>query len=122
MMKKMMEAISINITTTHSVTFYDVYQDCLWLSNDPKDSIEARWGLKKCEMISTQTRTAQNIIAFIERIYRKRDPNYADFSIRQQEEILRRLNEEWKKAECDFESSVYSSNRTGTGILLKTNF
>jgi len=122
MMEKIMETIPINISTDRSVTFYHVYQDCLWLSNDPKDSIEARWGLKKCEMILSQTRTAQNIIAFIERIYRKRDPSYADFSIRQQQEILRRLNEEWKNAECYFEGSVYSSNRTGNNFLLKTNF
>jgi hypothetical protein len=122
MVKKMMEAIPIDISKDRSVTFYHVYQDCLWLSTDPKDSIEARWGLKKCEMILSQTRTAENIIAFIEKIYRKRDPNYADFSIRQQQEILQRLNEEWKNSECNYNGSVYSGNRTGTGKLLKTNF
>jgi len=60
-------------------------------SPDPEDSIEARWGLKKCEMIDARTRTAKASIAFIEKTYRKRDPRYADFSIMHQRETLRRL-------------------------------
>ena len=100
MTKKMMEAISIAISNDRSVSFYDVYQSYLWLSPHPGDSIEARWGLKKCEMIHAQTRTTNASIAFIEKTYRKTDPKYADFSIRQQQRLLRRLNEEWTKAEC----------------------
>jgi hypothetical protein len=107
MVKEMMESIPINITKNHSVTFYDVYQNCSWFSPHPKDSIETRWGLKKCEMILTQIRTAKDCIAFIERIYGKKDPKYADFSIRQQQEILRRLNEELTKSECYFAASVH---------------
>ena len=106
MVKEMMESISIDITKNRSVTFYDVYQNCSWLSPHPKDSIEARWGLKKCEMILSQIRTARDCIAFIERIYGKKDPKYADFSIRQQQEILRRLNEELTKSECHLAASV----------------
>jgi hypothetical protein len=107
LVKEMMESISINITKNHSVTFYDVYQNCSWFSPHPKDSIEARWGLKKCEMILTQIRTAKDCIAFIQRIYGKKDPKYADFSIRQQREILRRLNEELTKSECYLAASVH---------------
>jgi len=95
-----MEAISFDISENRSVTFHDVYQSYLWLSPHPGDSIEARWGLKKCEMILAQTRNAKNSIAFIERTYRKRDPRYADFSIRQQRQVLWRLGEEWSKSEC----------------------
>jgi hypothetical protein len=98
--KEMMEGISIQIQKGQSITFYHLYQNYLWLSPHPEDSIEARWGLKKCEMILSQIRSAQNSIAFIERTYRKRDPKYADFSIRQQQEITRRLVEEWNKAQC----------------------
>jgi hypothetical protein len=100
MVKGMMEAISIDISENRSVTLYHVYQNHLWFSPHPEDSIEARWGLKKCEMIHTQARTTKNSIAFIERAYRKRDPAYADFSIRWQQEILRRLSEEWTRSEC----------------------
>ena len=104
--KEMMESVSIQITEERSVTFYDVYRDCSWLSPHPKDSIEARWGLKKCEMIRAQIQTAKDCIVFFERIYRKRDPQYADFGIRQKQEILRRLNEELMRSDCHITASV----------------
>jgi hypothetical protein len=100
MAKRMMEAISIDISGNRSVTLHHVYQNYLWLSPHPEDSIEARWGLEKCGMIHTQTRTTRDCIAFIEKTYRKKDPKYADFSILQQQRLLRRLNEEWTRAEC----------------------
>jgi len=90
----------IAISNDRSVSFYHVYQSYPWLSPHPEDSIEARWGLKKCEMIHAQTRATNASIAFIEKTYRKRDPKYADFSIWQQQRLLRRLNEEWTRAEC----------------------
>jgi hypothetical protein len=113
--RKMMEAIPIDISENSSVTFYDIYQNCSWLSPYPKDSIEARWGLEKCEMIHEQTRITQNSIAFLEKTYRKKDPKYADFTIRRQQEILRRLNEEWKNSECYSGASVQTSSQ---GIMI----
>ena len=95
-----MKGICFQISGDLSVTFYHVYQNYLWLSPHPGDSIEARWGLKKCDMILSQIKSAKNSIAFIERRYRKKDPKYADFSVRQQREILRRLQWEWDKTEC----------------------
>jgi hypothetical protein len=100
--KEIMKEISIPIQRGQSITFYHVYQNYLWLSPHPEDSIEARWGTKKCEMILSQLRSAQNSIDFIERTYRKKDPKYADFSIRQQQEITRRLIEEWNKSQCKY--------------------
>jgi hypothetical protein len=100
MAKGMMEAIPIEISENRSVTLYHIYQNYLWFSPHPEDSIEARWGLKKCEMIYAQTRATNDSIAFIEKTYRKKDPNYADFSIRWQQQLLRRLNEEWARSEC----------------------
>lgn len=98
--KEKMEAIFIPISKDRLVTFYHLYQNYLWLSPHPEDPIEARWGLKKCEMILSQLRSAQRSIDFIERMYRKRDPKYADFSVRQQQEIIRRLIEEWDRSQC----------------------
>jgi hypothetical protein len=98
--KERMEGIFIQIQRGQSITFYHLYQNYLWLSPNPEDSIEARWGLKKCEMILSRIRSAQNAIAFIERTYRKRDSKYADFSVGQQLEILRRLNKEWNRSDC----------------------
>ena len=119
--KEMMEAIPIDISKNRFVTFYHIYQNCLWLSNHPEDSIEARWGLRKCEMIQAQTHTARDIIAFIEKLYRKKDPEYADFSIRQQEGIIRRLNEEWTKSECHVGASILSSIRVAAESSYQTN-
>jgi len=98
--REKMEAIWIPISKDRSITFYHIYQNYLWLSPHPEDSIEARWGLKKCEMILSQIRSAKNSIAFIERAYRKRDPKYASFAIEQQQEILRRLTGEWDTSLC----------------------
>jgi hypothetical protein len=98
--REKMEAIPFNITEDLSVSFYDLYQNYPWFSHQPEDSIEARWGLRKCEMILSQMRSAKNSIDFIERNYRKRDPRYADFTIRQQQEVLRRLHEEWERSQC----------------------
>jgi hypothetical protein len=100
MAKEMMEAIPIDISESRAITLYHVYQNYLWLSSHPEDSIEARWGLKKCEMIHAQTLTTHDSIAFIEKTYRKKDPKYADFSIRQQQHLLRRLSKEWTRSEC----------------------
>jgi hypothetical protein len=98
--KEMMEAVPIDISENRSATLYHVYQNHLWLSPHPGDSIEARWGLKKCEAIHAQTRTANDSVAFIERTYRKKDPHYADFTIRTQQQLLARLSGEWTKSEC----------------------
>lgn len=123
--KGVMQAIPITITKDRSVTVDDLTQNCLWFSPHPEDSIEARWGLKKCEMIRTQTRTTRNSIAFIERTYRKKDPKYADFSIQQQQLHLRRLEQEQTRSECENVSPapekirplfpVAQSSKTGAG-------
>jgi hypothetical protein len=100
MLKEKMETIPIPISKDRTITFYHLYQNYLWLSPHPGNSIEARWGLKKCEMILSQVQNTQNAIDFIERTYRKKDPQYADFAIRQQQETQRRLTEEWKRSKC----------------------
>jgi len=99
-LKEKMEAIHLSISKDRSITFYHLYQNYLWFSHHPEDPIEARWGLKKCEMILSQIRSAKKSIAFIERTYRKRDPKYANFAIQQQQEIIRRLTEEWERSQC----------------------
>jgi hypothetical protein len=57
-------------------------------------------------MIQAQIRSTRNCVAFIKTIYGKKDPNYAAFSIRQQQEMLRRLNEQLTKSECHFAAQV----------------
>jgi hypothetical protein len=99
--KREMEAIRIEISRGRFISFDHLYQNYLWLSPDPGDSIEARWGLKKCNMILSRIRSAYKSIAFTERTYRKEDPKYADFSFRQQQEILSRLYTEWDHSQCE---------------------
>jgi hypothetical protein len=105
-----MEKIPFRISKDRSITFYHIYQNHLWFSHEPEDSIEARWGLKKCEMIFANVWNAKSAVAFIEKTYRKRDAKYADFSIRQQQEIIRRLLEEWDRSECK-EKEIKKSTR-----------
>jgi hypothetical protein len=57
-------------------------------------------------MILSQIQSAKNSIGFIERNYRKRDPEYADFTIRQQQEVLRRLYEEWERSQCKGQKEI----------------
>ncbi len=95
-----MKAIPFNITEDLTISFYDVYQNYPWLSHHPEDSIEARWGLRKCQLLLVQMRSEMKSIEFIEKRYRRRDPRYADFAVQQQKEILRRLREEWDRSQC----------------------
>jgi len=67
----------------------------------PKKSIEVRRGSKGCEKIRSEIHAAHDSIAFIEKTYGKKNPEYADFSIQQQRHLLRGLNEEWSASECE---------------------
>jgi len=109
--KERMEGISIRIQPGQSVTFYHLYQNYLWLSPHPEDSIDARWGLKKCDIILSRLRSAENSVTFIERTYRNTDPNYADFCIQQQRDITQRLIEEWAKSNCKILTSSPSEGK-----------
>jgi len=109
--KWMMETVPIDISENRSVTLYHVYQNHPWLSPHPEDSIEARWGLKKCEMIHAEIRAANDSITFIDRAYRKKNPKYADYSIRQQQHLLAKLTGEWTRSECR-EASLTPEKRT----------
>ncbi len=107
--KEEMEGIQFKISRDLSITFYHLYQNYLWLSPNPEDPIEARWGLRKCDMMLSQIKYAKNAIAFIAKTYRKKDPKYADFAIRQQMEVLWRLQTELSRTDCKEFSEPYKS-------------
>ncbi len=98
--KKRIETISIPISENRSISLDEINRNHPWFSHHPGDSIEARWGLEKCRMIHEQVITTQKSITFIEKTYRKKDPKYADFSIRQQQHLLAKLQNEWSQSEC----------------------
>jgi hypothetical protein len=99
--KEVMEAICLDISKDRSISFEQLYQNYLWLSPHPEDPIEARWGLRKCDMILARVRQANQSIRFTEKTYRKKDPKYADFSGQQQQEIIRRLWKDWDRFQCE---------------------
>lgn len=92
---------SIPITGDRTVTMEYLVQNHHWLSHDPNDSIAARWGLEKCDMIRARIRSALVDLEFAEQQYRRTDPDYAD---RRREMSLYELSElqvEGRDAGCD---------------------
>jgi len=98
--RALMESVAIEFSKDHSVTLYHAYRNCLWLSSDPGDPVEMRWGLRKCDMILARSRAIEKSIAFIERTYRQKDPRYADLETNRQRETLRTLESEWSASQC----------------------
>jgi hypothetical protein len=99
--KKTMEGMVIHIDSGKMVTLNYVMQNSLWLSHDPGDSIEARWGLRKCDMIRSRMRNSLQDLDFVEQRYRVTDPHYADNSRSLRFTDLRWLQEEGKRAGCN---------------------
>jgi hypothetical protein len=95
-----MKGITLPITRDQTVTLYEVFLNYHWLSPHPGDSVEARWGLRKCEMIRARLGELVRSLAFIERRYRDNDPGYADFARRRQFLILLDLHAEGEQAGC----------------------
>ena len=108
-----MEEIDFPISEGLSINFYFLFQNYLWLSPHPEDLLEARWGLRKCDMILRQIGSGYQSIRFIEKRYRKRDPKYADYAIGQQQEIIRRLNVEWDRSQCEDTDRTNWIRKTG---------
>jgi hypothetical protein len=99
--KKMMKGMNIPIEDGQTVGLDYIVQNYPWLSHDPGDSIEARWGLCRCEMISVGIQNALRALDFVEQRYGTTDPEYADYvrSLRLMD--LKRLREEGKRTGCN---------------------
>ena len=73
----------------------------VWKVDDRRWTVEEEYQFGKwVDETVTEASATHDSIAFIEKTYRKKDPEYADFSVRQQEHILGRLSEEWTRFEC----------------------
>jgi hypothetical protein len=112
--KRTMEEILFPVSEGLSINFYFLFQNYLWLSPRPADPIEARWGLRKCDMILGHIRSGYQSIRFIENRYRKRDPKYADYAIGQQREIIRRLHVEWDRSRQEDTDRINWTERRAT--------
>lgn len=98
---KTMQGMVIPIAAGQMVTMQYVLQNHVWLSHDPNDTVEARWGLEKCDMIRSRMRNALGDLNFTEQRYRNTDPEYANRCRKYTMDELRWLQEQGQSAGCD---------------------
>ncbi len=97
---KEMNKMIIHIDDRLTVSLKYVVQNYHWLSHNPADSIEARWGLKKCNRIHAKMKLSLAAMDFVEQKYRAADPDYADQGRRSHLMDLRWLQQEVVRAGC----------------------
>jgi hypothetical protein len=97
---KMLEGVILPIDKGQTVTLHYIVQNYLWLSPDPGDSIEARWGLRKCNLIRARMQNSLQGLDFVERRYRVTDPDYANRGRDLRLTDLKWLQEEGRRAGC----------------------
>ncbi len=95
-----METTRFDIGNEKVIELLHIYRNREWLSYDPDDPIEMRWGLMKCEMIQSRLRTLQQAIQFVLETYEEEDPAYAQRVITQYQREMKRLREEQTASEC----------------------
>lgn len=96
-----MEAIQFDIGNKKTIDLLHIYQNREWLSYDPDDSIEMRWGLRKCEMIQSRLETLQESIEFVEKTYGEKDPAYAGRITLQYQKEMGELRKEQRASQCE---------------------
>ncbi|NIQ37440.1 MAG: hypothetical protein GTN81_02450 [Proteobacteria bacterium] len=95
-----MKTIQFDIGNKEIIDLLHIYENREWLSFDPDDSIEMRWGLKKCEMIQSKLGTLEQSISFVKEAYEEKDPDYADSVITQYKREMQRLRQEQTVSQC----------------------
>jgi len=95
-----MKAVRFDIGNKRTIDLLHVYQNREWLSYDPDDSIEMRWGLEKCKMIQSRLGTLQRSIEFVQETYGETDPTYAREIISQYQKEMERLRKEQRLSQC----------------------
>ncbi len=95
-----MVQMNLQISSKRTITVSEVFQNAAWMSSDPEDSLDARWGLDKCGIIEKRIKNAQDTIAFIRKTYEETNPRFAERSILTRQIILDEMLEEKKKLNC----------------------
>ena len=98
---KRMKTIKFDIGNKKTIDLLHIYQNREWLSYDPDDPIEMRWGLMKCEMIRSRLQMVQQSVRFVEEAYGEKDPAYAQRIIGQYLEELEKLKKEEMASSCE---------------------
>jgi hypothetical protein len=96
-----METTQFDIANSKKIDLLHIYRNQEWLSYDPDDSIEMRWGLKKCEMIGARLRALKQASEFVQKTYEHEDPDYARRVITRYQEEMEALKGERKAAQCE---------------------
>ncbi len=96
-----MEATRFDIGNKKTIDLLHIYRNREWLSYDPDDSIEMRWGLEKCEMIQSRLKALQEAIQFVQETYEEEDPPYAERVIRGYQREMERLRGEQQASQCE---------------------
>lgn len=95
-----MAKINLEISPGRFITLEYIFENFKWLSSDPEDAIDVRWGLDKCSIIATRLNDAKESISFVRERYGKTDPVFAERSIRTQQAIIVELMKESQKNKC----------------------
>lgn len=95
-----MEKVSLQISPDRVVTVKYVFQNFKWMSSDPEATIEARWGLDKCNIIAIHLKSAQESISFIQEKYGETDPPFAERSIWKEQKIVDDMTRESRENNC----------------------
>ncbi len=92
--------VKLQIAPHLVVTAEQVFQNAVWMSSDPEDTIANRWGLDKCSIIERRIKKAQDTIAFIRQAYGTTNPRLAERLIAVRQAIVNDMTEEKKKSNC----------------------
>ncbi len=99
-LKNIMERLILPINEEQSVTVNYVVQNYRWLSHNPGDPIDARWGLRKCEMIHAQMDDILVALDFIKKKYSTTKEDYYERHRRMNLADLRRLKQDGESSGC----------------------
>jgi hypothetical protein len=97
---KTMEGMPISIGDGLTVTLKYIVHNYRWLSHDPGDSIAARWGLRKCNMIRDRMKNTLDDLNFVVKRYRTTHPEFADYHRQRYLNALRQLQKDGQKNTC----------------------
>ena len=100
-LNRIMAGMVIPVNEEITVTVDYVVQNYRWLSHNPEDPIDARWGLRKCEMIRAQMDDMLQALDFVKKRYNITNSDYYERRHRMNLADLRRLQQEGESAGCN---------------------
>jgi len=97
---KKIEGMNLEVAPHRFIPARQIFHNAAWISSNPEDSLDHRWGLNKCDMIERRIKDAQDAIAFINDTYGKTNPRTAERLISIRQTIVNDMIEEKNKSHC----------------------